>query len=458
MLSVLSEVIDKGFRAMSEIGDIIVISDLHLAPERGKGLFHADTELSNFFAWVLEEAPMSKMVLGGDILDFLVAEHSERAEKTLHPAGAPARTASIVEHHPEVFDALTRLANSPNHQVVIVGGNHDPELIFPEVQQEIALRLKQAYSHPPIRWVVNGEALAMRIGAAGVLIEHGDQYDNWNYIDHESLRKVVSLVTRGVDGRDIYKPPPGSALVINRFNLIRHRFPWIERLQPLSDMILPLILEVVMPQLERGEQFALWGAVREFARTGRRSLINKVLRGIKPEAEFWADQDEGARRFIEWQAEIENEDAWGKAEPDFARIIQRLRRVSRREGFFDIDEHDETFDPVTKLIKLGNDVVIHGHTHSAKAYKVGKGLYLNSGTWGQLMRLPASEASDEEWKQFLNVLSNGEAESFSRPTFIHVATQGNTPQAMLCEWAEGAPEIRSAWRFEANTRQWNQEG
>lgn len=440
-----------------ESGDIILISDLHLAAERDRGLFHADAELSAFFDWVLEAAPPSTVVLAGDIVDFLVVDQSDRAQEPLSPAGVAARTAAIVEHHPEVFDALSRMAGSPNHQVALLGGNHDPELIFPEVQQVIARRLKQASSPAPIRWVVNGEALALRVGLARVLVEHGDQYDDWNYIDHESLRKLVSLSTRGIDGRKIYKPPPGSALVANRFNRIRHAFPWIERLQPLSAMILPLVLEVVMPRVERGEQLALWGAVREFARTARRSVINKILRGMNPRVEFWAEQDETAQRFIEWLAQIESEDAWGEAEPDFARIITRLRKVSARDGFFDIQEHDATFDPVTRLMELGNDLVVHGHTHSAKAYKVGHGLYLNSGTWGQLMRLPLSEASDEEWKQFLNVLSNGEGDSFSRPTFVRVTAEGEVPEAMLCEWRKGAPEIRSRWRFEASTRNWNQE-
>jgi len=438
---------------MLEVEDIIVISDLHLAAERSKGLFQSDEALAGFLNWVHEETRHCLLVLNGDVLDFLV----KRRPKTVIEAEESAReTKDIIEQHPEVFDSLQSLANSSGHQLVIVGGNHDPELIFPEVQVEIARRLKREHSHPPIRWVVNGEALPLHFGPARVLIEHGDQYDNWNYIDHESLRKLVSLSTRGVDSRDIYKSPPGSALVINRFNLIRDRLPWIERLQPLSDMILPLILEVVMPQLERGEQLALWGTVRESARTGRRSLINKLLCGMNSRAEFWAEQDERTQRFIEWQVEIENEDAWGEAEPDFARIIRRLRKVSARDGFFDIQEHDATFDPVTRLMELGNDLIVHGHTHSAKAYKVGRGLYLNSGTWGQLMRLPLSQASDEEWKQFLNVLSNGETDSFSRPTFIHMTAEGEAPEAMLCEWRKGAPEIRSRWSFEANTRNWYQ--
>lgn len=440
---------------MMKVEEIVVISDLHLAARRGEGLFQSDEQLAGFLKWIHEETRHCLLVLNGDVLDFLV----DGDPKTITDAKASAsQAASIIEHHTEVFDALAGLANSPDHQLLIVGGNHDPEWIFPEVQQEIAHRLKGTCSHPPARWAVNGEAVSFYIGAAKVLIEHGDQYDDFNFIDHESLRKMISLNSRGIDSKGTYKPPPGSHVVINRFNLIRDSFPWVERLHPLGYVVLPLILEVVMPQLERKEQIALLGVVKEVAQWSKRSAIKAALRSIKPESKYWADEDEERQRFIEWQAEFENQDMWGRAEQDFAGIIKRLRNVSARDGFFEIEERDGAFEAMNSLIGFGNRLVIHGHTHAAKAYRVGRGLYLNSGTWGQLMRLPESEASDEEWIEFVKSLARGEADSFSRPTFIRVTAQGESPRARLCEWKEGAPETMSAWRFEQDEREWNQGG
>ncbi len=440
---------------MSEDEDIIIISDLHLAVSRDKGLFQSDKELAGFLRWVYEETCHCLLILNGDALDFL----AERPAKAILDARESAsRADSIIRSHPEIFDALKYLANSPDHQMLIVGGNHDPELIFPQVQQEIADRLKGDCSHQPVRWIVSGEAILLRVGVVNVLIEHGDQYDDWNYIDHESLRRLVSLNTRGIADRGVYKPPPGSEMVIKRFNLIRDRFPWIERLQPLNRKTLSLISELIMPQLEKKERGVLWRAVREFARMGGRAANNAVLRRLKPEAEFWAGEDEQQQLFIEWWAEVENEDVWREAEPNFDKMIARLRKASARDGFFEIEERDGSFKPVSRLIEMGNDLVIHGHTHGAKAYRVGQGLYLNSGTWGQLMRLPESEASDEEWIEFVTSLARGEADSFSRPTFIRVTAQEQVTRARLCEWKDGTPQEMSVWRLGQDERKWNQEG
>lgn len=437
-----------------ETEDIIVISDLHIAASSGKGLFQSDEELAGFLKWIYSETRHCSLILNGDVVDFLVA----RAPKGLIDANESAsQAASIIKSHGEVFAALSRLADSPEHQIFILGGNHDPELIFPEVQHEIARKLKPSFTHPAIRWLVNGEALSLFVGPAKVLIEHGDQYDNWNYIDHEALRKLVSLNSRGLDGHGVYKPPPGSYMVINRFNRIRDDFPWVEQLQPLNLKVLSLILELVMPKLERGEQLALWGAAMEFKRMARRAAMNAALRRLKPEAEYWAGEDKEKRLFSDWQAEIEHDNVWGKREPDFARIIKRLRKVSASDSFFDIGKPDDGFRAISRLIELGNHLVIHGHTHAAKAYRVGQGLYLNSGTWAQLMRLPASEASEEEWLEFLRRLDSGKGDSFPRPTFIRVRAYAGATHAELCGWADGAPAIMSAWHFDGNKQEWRQE-
>ena len=438
-----------------ETEDIIVISDLHIAASCGSGLFQSDKELAGFLKWICKETRHCSLVLNGDVFDFLVA----REPKALVDAkGFASQAALMIKNHAEAFEALSLLADSPKHRLFIIGGNHDPEAIFPEVQSAIAGELKQSYRHLPIRWLVNGEALSLDVGQAKILIEHGDQYDDWNYIDHETLRRLVSLNTRGLDGGDVYKPPPGSYLVINRFNPIRERFPWIERLQPLNFKVLSLILDLIMPKLERGEQFALWGAVKEVERMSRRAAMNEAFRRLNPETEFWGEADNGRQRFIEWRGEIQEADTWGKAEPDFASMTKRLRKVSAGDGFFDIEKPDHSFNTVNRLTGFGNDLVIHGHTHAAKAYRVGKGLYLNSGTWAQLMRLPASDASEEEWTEFLKRLDRGEADSFSRPTFIHVTVRNEVVRAELCEWIEGAPLVKSAWIFEQDKSAWHQEG
>jgi hypothetical protein len=102
--------------------------------------------------------------------------------------------------------------------------------------------------------------------------------------------------------------------------------------------------------------------------------------------------------------------------------------------------------------------VIHGHTHAAKAYRCGKGLYLNAGTWAQLMRLPSSDATDAEWAAFLAALQPGGMDrTFARPTFVGVRRECENSEAAaeVCEWKAAGPETLAAWRF--GEHRWSQE-
>ncbi|HEY4593723.1 MAG TPA: hypothetical protein VIJ61_15010, partial [Thermoanaerobaculia bacterium] len=60
--------------------DILVLSDLHMAPERGSGLFQADETLASFLGWIMEQdSPLTYVVVAGDLLDFLVPQ--EKGER-----------------------------------------------------------------------------------------------------------------------------------------------------------------------------------------------------------------------------------------------------------------------------------------------------------------------------------------------------------------------------------------
>ena len=175
--------------------EVIIASDLHLAAERKQGLFRADTELQQFFSWVLKEVPDSTIILAGDVFDYLIAEEkTNSAAAFFNLQEAPERTRFIIAHHEDVFEALAQLAQSPHHQLVILGGNHDPELACPAVQEVISARLSGSSSHPPIKWLVNGEAATLQVGAVRAVIEHGDMYDDWNRIDRDSLGVEAEVI------------------------------------------------------------------------------------------------------------------------------------------------------------------------------------------------------------------------------------------------------------------------
>lgn len=443
----------KKIKVMLSAQDVIVISDLHLAPERGMGLFQADAELSNFLDWVLDEARNSIVVLDGDIVDFLVIKPSESFSNVFDPQSVSARTTSIVDHHTEVFEALSRLARSPLHQLIIISGNHDPEIIFPAVQQSIETRLGGSGGRPLARWVVHGEAVAIHVGEANAIIEHGDMFDDWNRIDYDALRKGLSLANRGLWAHTKYNPPPGSHLVVDYGTELREEFPWVDLLKPEREAVIPILFSFLPPK----RQYKLVGALRQWLWSFGRSVVTdlRVASNKAKTVRAAGDGDLRRKNFIEWLNAIEEEPKRGFSKEDrIARLIPKLRKASTEDHFFDIGTPDATHEDVAFLLRQGADLIVHGHTHSAKAYKVGKGLYLNTGTWGRLMRLPQSHASDSDWRTFLESLSGGDYGGFLRATFARIkcSLDGASTTAALMEWRGNAPASVSEWRFQPEPR------
>jgi UDP-2,3-diacylglucosamine pyrophosphatase LpxH len=439
--------------------DLIVVSDWHLAPERGMGMFRADAELAQFLAWILVAVPNSTIVLAGDILDFLIVEHGERAEKALHPAGAPLRAASIVEHHPEVFDALSRVSRSSIHHIVWISGNHDPELVFPSVEQVIEARLGLSTTAPPIRWLVHGEAAMIRIGEMTSVIEHGDMFDDWSRIDHDALRRSLSLASRGLLNHHRYIPPPGSQLVVEYLIGLREEFPWLYLLKPEREALIPILYAF----LSRKEKYKLLPALRHWLSSFGRSAISEIQIRMNP-ARIVRSADATPvrrRKLHSWLEVMESQSKRRFLQKDrLERIIPMLREVAAADNFFDITVPDDVSGAVTFVLQQGIDLAIQGHTHSARANTLAQGLYINSGTWAHLLRLPPSQAPDKEWREFLQSISRGGDHGFLRPTFVHVTCSGanGRTSAALMQWHNSGPSTLAKWCFVPSTRVWKQEG
>ena len=450
---------------MRSIDEALIISDLHLAAEFNRGLFQADETLAEFLRDVRTNFRHVHLFLNGDVFDFLVLQQRDGG---LNLEDAADQATAIVNSHSEVFKELSLLANSDEHELVILAGNHDPEMALPVVQKEIARQLQSTGKHSPVQWLTSGEAALFQVGDLKVLIEHGDQYDAWNWIDHEALRRVICLVSRNISYQNIYKAPPGSQLVINRLNLLRDKFPWLQTLQPLNATILPLALEVILPSLSREDRTQVLKAVKEFNAATVRSVIDYALLRLGSRNEYWDNDNEDRQILSDWLAEYHRSEAvWGDDhDPNgwLARAMLRLRKilvsqklksVAGKNLFFDIEAHDENYNAVVRLTEKGANLVVHGHTHAAKAYQVGPSLYLNTGTWGQLTKLPAGEATDEVWGRYLEELKAGRADSITRPTFAWIKKQGIGTAASLFEWTTKGARALSTWNF-ANG-QWEEE-
>ena len=445
---------------MRKTKDLIVISDIHLSVERGRGLFRADAELADFLSWIFRETKNCSVVLNGDVLDFLVGEDGS---ETITIESAKHKVKSIIEAHSEAFDGLKELANSPSHQLIILSGNHDPELANPIVQSVIEERLNGTNFKNNIRWVTGGYAFLAQVGDCRILIEHGDLFDDFNRIDYGELHRTTAHLSRMLDF-DKYQPPPGSNIVEN-LSPLRQKYPWIDYIKPVSTGTFPLIWAFAEQELNSKQLRMFRKVILDGLGGGSNWFIRKIkeFSGVSP---LLAEGDEDDEAFAEWRMRESRREPITLSRDHVVQLVDRLKKVSGKDKTFDIDSPETNGFKTKYLEKYAEQkqisAVIHGHTHSAKSYVIGDGalLYLNSGTWGRLLRLPLKQDSDDDWKTFLSKLEAGVDESFNRLTFVRIAgsSDGDKVKATLNGWKQGSVEELSAKCLDSATALWKKEG
>lgn len=176
---------------MVAMRDLYVVSDLHLGrgrnPETGRfhGLenFFFDDDFYFFCRHLVDEArdrsvPFA-LILNGDTFDFLRVELDGAAKEpgpTLDHEGAARIARAILAGHPRFLDGLAHITDS-GFDVVILPGNHDIELQWAEVQQEVRDALTARPGATPARQERLSFAPWFFHEPGRVWIEHGCQYD-----------------------------------------------------------------------------------------------------------------------------------------------------------------------------------------------------------------------------------------------------------------------------------------
>lgn len=443
---------------MWNVDELFILSDIHLAAERGVGSFQADAELVDCLRWILTKTRDSVTVLAGDVLDFLVF-NNEDTKTGFSSLGD--RTRGIIDYHPEVFETLAELALSPRHQLVVMGGDHDPGLILPTVQETVERHLGIDFINPAIRWLVQGEALRLRVGNAVVLIEHGNVLDPCNRIDHAGLQSACSLASRNLlNGSDYHLPPPlGSTLVLKVVNELRSSYRWIDCLKPETEAVLPLLWHFASSP----QQTLIFNFVDEYFDMKDKAFNRKIVNSRRPERLYTGEKETAPspkdQALKEWGAGARAQQSPTAGNKEADKLIEKLKSVSAQDAFFEINKPDDSISYLKPRFEAGADLVIHGHTHSAKAYAVEGGFYLNTGTWCQLLHLPRSDESNEAWQSFLDLLRTNDVRSSCRPTFARVQhrEKRNVTTATLLEWQQPGPKILAARRFANRQTGWRKE-
>lgn len=193
---------------MSEqVFNYLVISDLHLRgghSDSTAGLYHFDEEFADFLRYYRlnrrQERPW-RLVIAGDFVEFLYITDLPDSNDPLlrgasfspsehrYGAGTEAPKARwkldriLRTGHPQLLLALARFLAEGNH-IVILRGNHDTEMVWPEVQAHFR-RLLSEHHPADVGFMAMKQAVAERLCFAPwfwyvpgrLYVEHGCQYD-----------------------------------------------------------------------------------------------------------------------------------------------------------------------------------------------------------------------------------------------------------------------------------------
>ena len=393
---------------------VLVVSDVHLG---NGGIYDIYAGGGALPALIRREAgPDLHLVLNGDAVDFLLSDD---------PLGLNldrvVRAAKAIAQHPETRAVLQAIGEllALGGQVTVGVGNHDVELAIPEVQEV----LRAATGQPPeiaarMRFEEGDTPGMLTVGGVRVLYTHGNHNDAWNRVAYDTLTDR--------DRWPEFRHPPGSELVKNILNPLKRDFG-----MRFADLLKPDFHGAVMAGLAVDPTAVRVASPREVA-----GLAARLMRQRLGPATFGpGDEDAvdvvGPLEDILESAGLTEEErellagllspgpaAFSAGEPDESASQKLLKAALRAyarahksvakgmaEAFFSLEPDAAEWKEAKRLAaKFEADVVLIGHSHSARFHEADGVVYANSGTWIGLMRLPDAEASSVEWMEFLKTL------------------------------------------------------
>ncbi len=200
--------------------EIIVIGDIEMGAGNLTDDFIADRKLASLIQELAARKHPVDLVFNGDTFDFLKCP-SQVLPHSVYPrhitaSVSLAKIRLIHQAHASVFKALAQFVNANGKKVYFILGNHDPDLVYPEVQEEIRRLLgdSSAVKFPGLRYTEKG-----------VHVEHGHQYD---FVFKINTGKLFL----NYKGSSILNLPFVSFGLLSQFMHMKEENPFIERIFP----------------------------------------------------------------------------------------------------------------------------------------------------------------------------------------------------------------------------------
>lgn len=486
--------------SIPQFHELYVISDLHLGGPPGFQIFNSGAELKRLINHLGGRPAESRVALliNGDFVDFL----AERPSVHFDPAGAIEKLDRIATKDPAftpVFKALKEYVATENRSLILTLGNHDLELALPWVRDHLLRMLAgdDEAARGRITLAFDGAGYLCGVGKSKVLCIHGNEIDDWNVADYETIRRFGREV---VQGRPVesWIPNAGAQLVVDVMNDLKSRYPFVDLLKPEMEAVIPTLV-ALQPDLrgklgaisgfasrlmwdklklrtgflgaeqEEENGTALRGRTLEMAGiaaammpgwptaagnglndTERReqqslALLDKAEehfnRGLSPMALVAADQ---RGEFLGWSSRLVSAARTYWKGGDKVEVLRAaLLELSEDSTFNPDDEQDIYFKTLDELIGDSADFLIAGHTHLERALerKKGRGWYFNSGTWARLIKLEKSVLNNENsFKDVFKAFEAGTMEALDEMT--ELVKRQLTVVAVIAEGEKTYGELR----------------
>ncbi|WP_168787968.1 metallophosphoesterase [Paraburkholderia aromaticivorans] len=441
---------------------LFVISDLHLggAPgtEEARGFQitppRTQTLLARFIDGLPGRSPECdvRLVIAGDIVDFLAEEPFQAF--TGDPQAACAKLDRILAETAPVWEALKRFIVNRDGAVTLMLGNHDIELALPGPRQ----LLLDAIGPGRIEFIYDNEAFT----CGPVLIEHGNRFDEWNAVPHGALRRARSQLSRALPLKPEFPALPGSRLVVDVMNPLKRQYPFVDLLKPEDAGALPIVAALGAAGIRD-----VWQFFQKYRQTWAVDYDeNREPLG----EEYISSGDQSDQKMFDLAQDIASggDLAQINAASDILRgvggSVTELVREGRREALFkairaSAAKHRLAFEvgeevaPYLSAARTasasGFEVVVYGHTHLVKRVGLSAGnstfpVYLNTGTWADLMRMPDSiwGTEDSARKALMAFVADLESSSLDQwrravPTYAKIEVDSDAVLSADVYFADG---------------------
>ena len=441
MYSTMKKLIPINETQLPSFDELYVVSDLHLGGQQGFQIFNSGKEFNQLAQYLKMRSPGKKIALliNGDLVDFL----AEKPAIHFDPEGAVTKLDRIVEDpaFSVVWNGLREFAGTQNRSLIITLGNHDLELALPWVTARLLEILSggDEAARGRIVLVFTGTGFACKIGKAKVLCVHGNEVDEWNVADYETIRRIGRDIMQGRPVTD-WVPNAGTQLVIDIMNNLKSSYPFIDLLKPEMDAVIPTLLALAPDQQDNilaimaVARRRLWDKIKiATGFLGKGDKSPDITNSSPPDlttlsqANFSFNRGLPSARqqkyiddlLIATEARFNNNVdpvslidnnlagqnlGLGSAlrklflGDDISEVLREALEKLLKDRSFVLNDEDETFKRLDEQVGLDFNFVVAGHTHLERSIprKNGNGFYFNSGTWVRLIQLKAAVLENKE--------------------------------------------------------------